>query len=108
MDLKLKKMTSFRALAPMLVLSLAALTGCGYSEADHCDDKCACEGCSDVEYDDCIDDADDFERGVEEQGCGEFHDEYLACIDDEFACNGGVVDEDGCEIKYLRVFECVF
>jgi hypothetical protein len=108
MDLKLKRMTSFGALAPMLILTLTALTGCAYTGADYCDDFCACEGCSDVEYDDCVDDADDLERGVDEEGCGEFYDDYLYCVDDEFACNGGKVDADGCEIELARVVGCVY
>lgn len=107
MIVKFKKMASFGAI-PALVLALAALPGCGgYDGVDACDDTCDCTGCSDSEYADCVDSAEDLERDVENEGCIDFYDDYLACAGDEFACVNGQVDLDGCETEFSRVLNCL-
>jgi hypothetical protein len=90
------------------IVALAALSGCGYSGADLCDDTCDCSGCSDNEYDDCLDTADDLERSVENEGCEDQYDEYLSCLGDEFRCVNSVVDLDGCSSESSSLNNCLF
>ncbi|NUQ76581.1 MAG: hypothetical protein HUU21_23825 [Polyangiaceae bacterium] len=107
MNLISKKPFIFNLFAPIFGLMLAAsLPGCGYSEVDLCDDACECEGCSDVVYDDCVDDAEDFGRRAENEGCGDYYDDYLACLGDEFACRNAEADFDGCSPEAQRLANC--
>jgi hypothetical protein len=93
--------------APVLGLALAALPGCGYDEVDLCDDSCDCTGCSSLEYEDCVDDAQDLGREVEFQGCDDYYADYLDCVGEEFACRAGKVDIDGCGGEVQRLFNCL-
>jgi hypothetical protein len=107
MIVNFKKMASF-GLIPALVLAIAVLPGCGgYNGVDACDDSCNCQGCSDAEYAECVDTAEDQERRVEDEGCIDFYDDYLACAGDEFSCVNGKVDLDGCETELGRVVNCL-
>jgi hypothetical protein len=73
------------------------LPGCsGASVANLCDRVCECTGCSDLEYEDCIDDGEDLEKAAEEAGCNDAWEDYLSCIDEELECNDGDVKVDGC------------
>jgi hypothetical protein len=102
-----KKLSSFKLFAAIFGLSIAALPGCGYNEADLCNDTCDCKGCSAIEYDNCIDDAEDLGREVEFQGCEVYYDDYLDCLGSEFACRNGNVDLDGCGGEFQRLFNCL-
>lgn len=83
------------------------LSGCRYSGADLCDDMCDCKGCSSIEYADCVDNADDFERQVEYEGCDGYYDDYMDCASGELACRAGAVDLDGCEREFGRLSQCL-
>jgi hypothetical protein len=84
----------------LFVLALAVtapLAGCGYSGEDYCDDRCECEGCSDRDYEECLDHEDDRAREADYRGCADYLDEYLACRGDEGYCRAdGRWDDDGC------------
>jgi hypothetical protein len=71
----------------MFVAALAA-AGCGPLEADLCDYKCECEGCSDPQYDDCLHKYDNDLYAAEREGCEAEYDELLACEDDTGECHG--------------------
>ena len=91
-----------------LLATSLTLSGCGYSVADFCDDACDCEGCSDAEYDECIDDFEDAERKAEREGCDDQFDELMSCIDDEFRCvDGDDIDVDGCDDELENLEDCV-
>jgi hypothetical protein len=102
-----KNLSSFALFAPAFAVALAALPGCGYSEADFCDDYCDCEGCSNVEYDDCVDDGDDLARRVDTEGCGDYYADYMDCLGGEFECRGGKIDTDGCGYENGRLNNCL-
>jgi hypothetical protein len=73
------------------------LPGCsGASVANLCDRLCECEGCSESEYEDCVDTGEDLEKAAEEAGCNDAWEDYVACTDEELECNDGVVKVDGC------------
>jgi hypothetical protein len=87
-----------------LALSLA---GCGYSPADYCADRCDCEGCSDNELDDCVDNAEDFEERAADEGCEDQYDDLASCLGDEGTCRDGRWDEDGCEGEASDLGKCI-
>ncbi|XXY49815.1 hypothetical protein WME91_01505 [Sorangium sp. So ce269] len=71
---------------------IVALTGlltaaCGRLEGDLCDYKCDCEGCSDREYDECLDRYDYRYEDADRRDCVDRYDELLACEDDTGICD---------------------
>ena len=90
----------------LLTLALATL-GCGPSEEAVCDLKCDCEGCSDSEYDECLDKYDDELRAAEREDCVDDWDELMACRDDTGFCKDGHEFEDDCGPEKDRFKHCV-
>jgi len=88
-----KPIGSIVALA-VVFCSATVLVGCGTSIADLCDDMCDCEGCSDAEYDECVDEGEEYEEAAEKAGCGDEFDDYVDCIGDSFSCDDGRFDAD--------------
>jgi hypothetical protein len=91
----------------VVALGLAGSSACSYGPEDYCQDLCDCEGCSDEELDDCIDDAEDLYDAATDAGCEDLADEYLACLSDEVECRGDDFDADGCEREYQDGLECI-
>ena len=93
----------------VLIVSLwLAAFGCGYGPEDYCNDLCECEGCSDEELDDCIDDAEDQYDDAVREGCDDLADEFLSCLGEEAECRGDDFDADGCEREYADALECTY
>lgn len=101
-----KTNTMKNTLVLLLALALPASAGCGYDAGDLCDDLCDCEGCSDPEYDDCVDNVEDSEREADYQGCLDRYDDLMSCLGDEFRCTQGRADYDGCDPEWTRYFQC--
>lgn len=89
------------------VVFLAALPGCGPSISSMCDDICECEGCSDDELDDCIDEGEDLEREVENEGCEDQFDDYLDCASEELECHDSRASFDGCGSELESLGNCL-
>ena len=86
------------AAAPIALLM--ALTSCGVSVEDLCEDMCDCEGCSDAELDECIEEGEAFEEAVDYYGCSSEFEDYMECIDDNAECLNGdweVRNDEECE-----------
>ncbi len=83
-----------RTMAALASAVVLAATGCGASGADLCDLECECEGCSDYEREECIDDFDDAARDAEHEGCEDELDIYLSCLDDTGECRGDDFETD--------------
>ncbi|HSO00651.1 MAG TPA: hypothetical protein VLS89_20305 [Candidatus Nanopelagicales bacterium] len=92
---------------PLLLAAALASTGCGTLEADLCDLKCDCEGCSDFEYDECLDKYDDDLRDAEREGCEDLYDDLLACEDDTGDCSGGGEWDTRCSDEKDDFKDCV-
>ncbi|MBW2456414.1 MAG: hypothetical protein JRI68_17975 [Deltaproteobacteria bacterium] len=71
------------------------LGGCGTSFADLCEDICDCEGCTDDELEECIEEGEELEQDAEASGCGDEFEEWVECIDDGFVCEDGDVELEG-------------
>lgn len=93
-------------LAPAIAL-FTALAGCGTSGTDLCDDKCACEGCSNATFDGCVDEEDDRLKRAEERGCVNLYDESVACRLEELECSGSHAHYDGCGTEEERLHNCI-
>lgn len=87
--------------------ALCFLVGCGYSASDICDDVCDCNGCSDREYEDCLDDADREEARIDRAGCSDQLDDYLACASDTGYCRRDDHWEIDCGPESKRLSNCM-
>jgi hypothetical protein len=88
---------------------LLLLPACGSDLADLCDDGCDCEGCSDREYEECVDDMEDIEREVEDEGCEAEMSEYASCLLDNAECHGNDYDIDygDCDHEADDFYDCM-
>jgi hypothetical protein len=94
---------------PLLVLAAsltASSSGCGTSGADVCEAVCDCEGCSEKQLDECIDEIEEIEEKAEELGCEDQLDDWLSCVDDELECRGDDADVDGCDEEEDALTRC--
>ncbi|WP_156338346.1 hypothetical protein [Chondromyces crocatus] len=94
----------FRAvfLATSVVIGIGA-SGCRSAVGTICDTKCDCEGCSNREYNECIDDVERDERRAVNRRCADEFDEWVACVDDTATCRGRDYDDRcGPERRDLR------
>lgn len=102
-------MISFRSLAMSLSAVLWLLPACGSDLAGLCDDWCSCEGCSDREYDNCVEDADDTERKADREGCNAELGDYAACLADNSSCHGNdfKIDHGDCRHEADDLHDCI-
>jgi hypothetical protein len=89
-----------------MVAAAVAVVGCGSSASSLCSDVCDCEGCSEAEQEDCVDEIEDAEKRAEDAGCEQQFDELVDCMDDQLECRDGQVDADGCESETEDLAEC--
>ncbi|MEJ7729708.1 MAG: hypothetical protein WKG00_10860 [Polyangiaceae bacterium] len=87
------------------VLLLGA-SGCGTSAADLCDAVCDCEGCSDAQLDDCVDELEDIEERASERGCEDEMDDWMSCVDSKLECSGDDARIDGCDDEERELTRC--
>lgn len=97
---------SATALASVLFALVVPAPGCGTSPSSICSDICDCEGCSESELADCVDDVEDGQKAAEDMGCGDQFDAALACYGDEFRCVSGDIDVDGCNTELDELSGC--
>jgi hypothetical protein len=94
------------ALTALLGASLA-LTGCGYSCADLCEDHAECDD-DDTNPDDCDPICEIIERRNEDMGCDEDFDKYVDCaaeLDD--VCDIDDLEDPACEDEQQDYSECI-
>ena len=95
------------AVIAAFTLAASGVTACGGSIGGICDEICDCEGCSDSEYDDCVDEFEDVERNADREGCLDQYDDVIACIDEEIECRSGDIDYDGCGPEQKDLNDCL-
>lgn len=81
--------------------------GCGPSASALCNKGCDCTGCSDSEYDECVDSFEDAQKAADDEGCSDQYSDYIGCVNDEFECRDGDVDIDGCDAEVEALFVCL-
>ncbi|MDC0747736.1 hypothetical protein [Polyangium mundeleinium] len=81
--------------------------GCGPGASDICELKCACQGCTEAERDDCISDIESTVTLAESKGCSDKYDAWLVCVESEAECRDGETFAfDGCDIEEDALAEC--
>ena len=83
------------------------LAGCGYGPGDLCDDACDCQGCSDHDYEECVDNGEDLERDVEREGCEDEYDELYACLEETGECRHDDDWETDCGDEQSDLAQCL-
>jgi len=86
----------------VVLVSAAIVSGCSRG-SDYCDHVCDCSGCSDREYDYCVDDYDAEIDRADRRGCGPAYDDYAACVEDYRGCGGHY----GCTYEWDRYQSCM-
>lgn len=97
-------MSALRFLA--LALTIAQF-GCGSSPSSICSEVCDCEGCSDSELDDCVDNLEDAEKQADDEGCSDQYGDFAACFADQLECRDGDIDADGCNSEAELLEDCL-
>jgi hypothetical protein len=81
--------------------------GCGVSADEICNIKCNCEGCSQIERDDCVSDVNAAVEKAEDLECSTQYAEWLSCVEQEAECRDGQTFAwDGCDIEEDALAEC--
>jgi hypothetical protein len=89
-----------------VIAGAVAVVGCGSSASSLCSELCDCEGCSEAEQEDCVDEIEDSEKRAADAGCEQQFDELVDCLDDQLECRDGGIDADGCEPEAEDLAEC--
>jgi len=94
---------------PLLLLALlgSATAACGPSASSFCNAACDCLGCSDGEYENCVDDYEDGVKAADDAGCSDQADDYAACVDSQMKCIDGRFDVDGCGSEFQALAKCL-
>ena len=79
---------------------------CGPGAIAFCDAACDCRGCSDRDYDECVDDFDIDVRRADRLGCGDLFDDYANCVVSGDGCRGTDYDHD-CDVEKKRYNNCM-
>lgn len=103
---KMKNLWTMAALATAATTLWAAMPGCGPSIGAYCNEVCDCQGCSDKELDECVDNIDDAKRAAENEGCSSQFDAVLSCAKDELTCQNDIASADGCESEAEELYKC--
>jgi len=80
--------------------------GCESESGSYCGERCACQGCSQVERDDCVDDVEDADRLAEFDGCAEAYASYLDCYVNQGTCSSGAWIAMDCSAKATALRDC--
>jgi len=95
----------------IVCVSVLCAVACTPSEEYLCDLKCECEGCSDSEYDHCLNGYDDELDRADRADCLDEWDDVLACREDTGYCaadkKGGDKFKDDCGPEDSRWHACV-
>lgn len=89
-----------------LGVSMTFVSGCESPVATYCVARCDCQGCSQVERGDCLDDVDDAQRLAEHDGCTSKFDDYMSCYADTGTCVSGAWIASTCTIKGSALRDC--
>ncbi len=113
--MNLTKAKQFRRLRPAVVASMLAAgalfamtfaAGCEGPVSAYCAAKCTCQGCSQVERADCLDDIEDAQRLAEHDGCADAFSTYMSCYVDEGSCSEGAWVSSTCSTMGNTLKDC--
>jgi hypothetical protein len=93
--------------AGLLALGAEMGVGCGSPDGGICAARCDCERCSNREYDDCLDRADNAARSTDQRGCYRDYDDLLACENDTAICRSNGDFDTNCGPEQDRWQRCI-
>lgn len=89
-------------------LAFVALAGCNSNSDTVCQDIANCShGGSDDWVTACRSEADELADEAKASGCGAAYDEYFACAEDHFACNGNESEFAACDARKSTLDACL-
>lgn len=92
----------------LLSLAFVALAGCDSKSDTVCQDIANCShGGSDDWVTACQSEADDLADEATGSGCGAAYDEYFACAEAHFACNGNKSEFTACDARRSTLDACL-
>ena len=97
----------FGLAAAIVFAGALGATGCGSTESDICGMKCDCEGCSNAQYQNCLDNYDADLRAADYRNCLPFYDDWVGCQQATSYCKGGKDWETSCGNERSRFNACV-
>lgn len=80
--------------------------GCESNAGSYCVARCDCQGCSQREREDCLDDVEDSERLAEYDGCASYFSDYISCYTNEGSCESGGWVASTCTIQGSALRDC--
>lgn len=100
------RLTVLGALVSSLFASMVFVSGCESDVNAYCVARCDCQGCSQVERADCLDDVEDSERLAEHDGCALEFSDYTDCYAGEGTCTNGAWLASTCTAKGTALRDC--
>lgn len=94
------------ALLTSAFVSMSFVAGCESQVNAYCVSRCTCQGCSQLERGDCLDDVEDSERLAEHDGCATEFADYLSCYANEGSCMSGAWVASTCTVKGTALRDC--
>jgi len=101
-------MITHRRSPPGIFLALMVLAACNSKADDVCENVAACEeGGSSELVQSCQDGAKALEQAAKAGGCGGAYDDYYACADSSFTCEGATASFPGCDERRRSLDACL-
>lgn len=87
-------------------VSMSFVAGCENQVNSYCVARCECQGCSQQERADCLDDIEDSERLADHDGCATEFSDYLGCYANDGTCSNGTWIAANCTAKGSVLRDC--
>lgn len=98
-----------KLLANLLLVTsfVTVVVACSSDEENLCDLQCECEGCSDLQYNNCLNSYDERLRRAEIRGCPDFYDAWVECREATAFCDFDFDLEYFCGPERNRLDACI-
>lgn len=103
-----------KTLAAFSLILAAGVTipACGGLTSDYCEERCSCEDCSDIGYDECVINTDRDQEVASVFGCDDAYEARKQCEIQRYTCVGGefmvtIDDVDPCAVEGGDLGRCI-
>lgn len=103
-----------KTLAAFCLILAAGMTipACGGLTSDYCEERCSCEDCSDIGYDECVINADRDQEVASVYGCDDAYEAHRQCEIERYTCVGGqflveINDVNPCQVELNDFNRCL-
>lgn len=105
-QLRKRRFAVFSAVVTSIFSSMLFVSGCESEVNSYCVARCECQGCSQVERADCLDDVEDSQRLAEHDNCALELSNYVDCYAREGVCTNGAWLVSTCTVKGTALRDC--